>query len=196
MTMRTHLPGIGALAALALAMPSASGAYERGKTPPATSAVASGAQACRDTQMLPNAANLARIRGAVLCLINAERAKRGAKPLRVRAHLRAVAIRRSRDMVRRHYFNHVTPPGGGLNPDFLHLGLRGPAVTGENIAWGSDGYSTALSIVAGWMSSTRHRRTMLSSGYRFTGIGLAVGAPRSLNPGEVAATYTQEFSTR
>jgi len=188
--MRITLLGTGVGIALALACLSpVAGAA-------AWSGLARGAQVCPGTQLVPNAGNLPAVRGAVLCLINAQRATRGAKPLRVRRPLRAVATRRSRDMVRRRYFSHLTAPGAGLNPTYLHLGLRGPPVTGENIAWGSDGFSTALSIVAGWMSSTPHRRNMLSARYRFTGIGIAIGAPRRLNAGDVAATYTQEFAGR
>jgi uncharacterized protein YkwD len=189
---RTTLVIAGALLALAFAGtdPAAAGASAAGGAAAAAPAV------CADTQLLPNAANLARVRRAALCLINQQRAIRGVKPLKSRARLRAVALRRSRDMVNRHYFSHPTAPGGGLNPDFLHLGLRDASRTGENIAWGRDGLSTAQSIIAGWMSSTRHRRNMLAKRFRFTGIGIAIGAPKVIDSTGIAATYTEVFSTR
>ena len=99
-------------------------------------------------------------------------------------------------MVRRHYFSHPTAPGGGLDPDFLHLGLPGASMTGENIAWGSDGLSTAQSVVAGWMSSTPHRRNMLARRFRFTGIGISMGAPKAVDGAQVSATYTEVFASR
>jgi uncharacterized protein YkwD len=189
--MRGNLVTVGAVAALALV-----GAAATASTPVAGAARAAALLPCADTQLVPNVANLPHVRAAILCLINEQRAIRGVAPLRVRPRLRAVAMRRSRDMVRRHYFSHPSAPGGGLNPDFLHLGLRGASMTGENIAWGSDGLSTARSVVAGWMSSTPHRRNMLARRFRFTGVGISMGAPSTLGQGHVSATYTELFASR
>ena len=48
---------------------------------------------------------------AVQCEINAVRAARGLPPIRPRQSLRVAAQRHSEDMVRRHYFAHISPTG-------------------------------------------------------------------------------------
>ena len=53
--------------------------------------------------------------------------------------------------------------------------------------------ATPAQTVRGWMNSPPHRRNMLDRGFREIGIGVALGAPGSNDPG---ATYATEFGRR
>jgi uncharacterized protein YkwD len=153
------------------------------------------ARVCPSSQAIPNRANLVRIRAAVLCLVNQERERHHLRPLRIRRPLRTVAIRHANDMVRRHYFGHVTRAGATLDTRLVRLGYRGGTTIAENLAWGAGGHSTPLTIFAGWMSSARHRANILSRRFRTSGIGVAVGTPQRLPRGQLGATYTHAFAS-
>src|SRR5947199_3423620 len=66
----------------------------------------------------PASRGLTLAKGEMLALINAERARAGAGPLRVDATLNAIAQARSQDMIAHHYFSHHMP-GGGMVFDIL-----------------------------------------------------------------------------
>jgi uncharacterized protein YkwD len=131
----------------------------------------------------------------VLCLVNLERSRRGLEALRLAVRLRDAAAHHSSDMVRRGYFGHLTPGGAGLGARLARVGLR-PGAAAENIAWGLGAYSTAQSIVDGWMRSPVHRANMLSRRYTLIGIGVALGAPGQESADQPTATYTQVFAGR
>jgi uncharacterized protein YkwD len=144
---------------------------------------------------VPARSNLVEVRSAVLCLVNLERSRRELEPLRSAVRLRDAATHHSADMVRRGYFGHLTPGGAGLAARLARVGLR-PAAAAENIAWGLGAYSTALSIVDGWMRSPVHRANILSRRYTFVGIGVVLGAPGHESADQPTATYTQVFAGR
>jgi uncharacterized protein YkwD len=81
---------------------------------------------------------------------NAERVRRGLRPLRVDARLVRSARRHTAWMTRRRSLQHTTAP------------------VGENIAMGQ---SSADEAVRSWMNSPGHRANILSAGY--TRIGVA-----------------------
>ena len=65
---------------------------------------------------------------------------------------------------------------------------------GENLGWGSGSMATPAEMVDAWMHSEGHRSNILYPRYREIGIGVTLGAPQELQPGETgAATYTTEF---
>jgi len=66
----------------------------------------------------------------------------------------------------------------------------------ENIAWGTEHLATPKGIVRGWMNSPGHRANILRGTFREIGIGIVVGAPTRLGPGERGATYTTDFGVR
>ena len=72
------------------------------------------------------------------CLINVQRIERGLPRLRPNGALFRAASRHARDMVRRRYFSHNSPSGGGPTSRIAGAGyLRASQAwaVGENIAW-------------------------------------------------------------
>ena len=153
---------------------------------------------CAGTALTPTAGNLAAVRTAVLCLHNRERAARGLPPLKENAKLRAAAESHSSDMVRRTFFDHDAPGGGGDMVDrILGTGYADGAAwsLGENIAWGTGELATAGQIQRAWMESPGHKTNILRRQFREIGIGIALGAPVNAG-GQSGATYTADFGVR
>lgn len=98
----------------------------------------------------------------MLRLVNLERAKVGAKPLRLShelmeaCHIRAYEITQS--------FSHTRPNG----KKFSSLIRDGKYTAGENIA---AGYSTVAETVEQWMNSPGHRANILRADYTELGVG-------------------------
>ena len=150
------------------------------------------ASGCAGAHALPNAHNAAKIRGATLCLLNRERAKRGLGKIRANKKLRLAATRHSSDMVAQQYFDHVGPAGDdvtGRARQVHYLRARASWFLAENIAWGCGTLSTPASVMKQWMHSPPHRANILAAQARDAGVGVAVGAPS----GAAGATYTLDF---
>lgn len=156
------------------------------------------ARGCVNAQVEPTAANAAKVRQAVLCLHNADRARHGLGRLREHGQLRRAAQQHSAEMARRRFFAHVSPDGRTMVQRVRGTGyLRGGPrwSLGENIAWGTGHRATAAEIHRAWMRSPGHRHNILRRGFREIGIGIVPGAPVAV-PGGVAATYTADFGAR
>ena len=158
------------------------------------------APACPGADVVPTAASLPAARTATLCLVNRERAKRGARRLRTSAALRASAQAYAADMDQRDFFAHVSPGGAGLLERVRRDGryLRGVRRfrVGENLAWGSGERATPRETVKAWMASPGHRANLLDRRFRETGIGIALGAPVAGAAAVPAATYAHHFGRR
>jgi uncharacterized protein YkwD len=131
---------------------------------------------------------------STLCLINAERAERGMRPLKLSRRLSRAARGHAGDMVRRNYFSHDSLSGSSFVDRIRHTGYlsgRGAWIVGENLAWGGGDRSSPESIVRAWMDSPGHRANILQRRFRQIGIGLVLGAPEW--PGFPAATYATDF---
>ena len=132
---------------------------------------------------------------AVRCEINAIRVAHGLRPVGPTSTLDKAAKRHSADMVRRHYFAHVSPSGLTVTERVKRAGyLRGAGShhLGENIAWGSGSAATPAAIVQAWMNSPPHRAIILTPDFRDAGVGIAHGAPQ----GGDGATYTLDVGRR
>jgi uncharacterized protein YkwD len=132
---------------------------------------------------------------ATRCLLNAQRAANGLPALRVDRRLAGAARSHSGDMVRRRYFDHVSPTGSTLGSRIREAGYARGARSwsgGETIAYATGGAGTPAGIVALWMSSPPHRAEILDPGFRQVGIGLAVHTPT----GQRGATVTADFGRR
>ena len=127
----------------------------------------------------------------VLSLINTQRTKRGLIALRADGGLATVSRRHSADMLRRQYFAHSYPGGSTVTSRLKQV--CGAGILGEDIAWGSAAYSTPTSTVSRWMNSPPHRAIILTSTFRYLGVGRAAGTFLK-NPG--AAIYTADFCQR
>ena len=151
------------------------------------------AAACRGANAHPTKARISTVDRATLCLLNAERRKRGLAPLRENSKLDRASLGHSRDMVRRKYFEHGDFAGRIKASGYLSGAFSYDI--GENIAWGGGSYSTPKSIVNSWMHSPGHKANILSRSFREIGIGIARGAPQRGAGGD-AATYTTDFGAR
>ncbi len=182
---------LAALASLALALPAEASAGEP------TSGSSGGG--CRDARLVPDKDNSTRVRAAMLCLLNAERTRRGVPELAASAQLRKAATAYSRKMVRNRFFAHVCPEGSTMQSRIRkgtgYLSHVSDWALGENLGWGSGPKSTPQSMVRMWMASAGHRGNILNERFHHVGIGVATGAPANIG-GARAATYTTDFGYR
>ena len=121
--------------------------------------------------------------GAVLAIVNSERAKAGCKALTVDGRLAAAARKHSADMVARHYFSHTTPNGVTMAQRIDREGYRWSTI-GENIAAGQP---NATEVMKAWMNSPGHRANILNCKFQQIGIGVAFDGRRPV--------WTQDFGT-
>lgn len=145
---------------------------------PGTAGAAAAASPCPNATVVPTAATLLQAREAVLCLINAERTKRGVPKLRVSPQLRRAALAHSADMVRRHYFSHITPAGLAPRARIKRTGYinkNNPASVNETLAIGSGELAAPAALVRQLIDDAPHRRIVVSRRYRDIGIGLILG---------------------
>ena len=118
--------------------------------------------------------------------MNRERAAQGLKPLRVNESLSAAALDRIDDMFAKHYFSHVSPDG--IQP-WEWVDKRGYdyRAMGENLAVG---YTSAASVVDGWMHSPEHRANVLKPVYEEVGVAVVPQSPtRPFHGPTVVALY-------
>ncbi len=107
----------------------------------------------------------------VLAMVNSERANANppCAPLTMNEKLTLAAQRESQDMALNNFFNHINP-----DPTRATLAMRVDATgydwgaLAENIA---AGYSSASSVMSGWMTSDGHRTNILNCTYTEIGIG-------------------------
>ena len=157
-----------------------------------------GARACESANATPASAAKRTMVRATLCVLNAQRARRGLRPLRLNKRLSRAARRHARDMARRNYFDHDSLNGASFVDRIRRVGyLRGVGRwwLGENLAWGTQDRSAPRAITQMWMHSPGHRANILSRSFREVGIGLAYDAPVRMD-GRVAATYATSFGAR
>jgi len=167
-----------------------------GSMPFAGSAPAAARGGCTGAGAAVSARNLPEIERATLCLLNAQRGMHGLARLHANRLLRRAALRHSREMVRKRYFDHTSPSGETFDYRIRQTGyLQGSQAwsLGENIAWGEGPFATPRGIVRQWMNSPPHRHNILTPGFRSIGIGVSPGNPRS---GSGGATYTTDFGSR
>jgi uncharacterized protein YkwD len=161
----------------------------------ATTRHARAAASCPGANAVPTAATLSRAAGATLCLLNAQRAAHGLRPVRTNGILRTSARRYAHAMVAGHFFAHVSPGGQTLAGRMIRYvrGARGWSY-GENLAWGSGSRATPRNIMRAWMASPGHRANILHARWRQIGVGIAPGGPVATPL--PAASYVTHFGWR
>lgn len=117
----------------------------------------------------------------ILQLVNAERAKVGAKPLKSSTDLNKLATMKSQDMVEKNYFSHQSPTYGSPFDMLKTYGVS-YMYAGENIATNRD----ADKVHQAWMNSEGHKKNILNPDFTEIGIGLY---PK----GNGSYAYTQLF---
>ena len=109
-------------------------------------------------------------------LVNAERQRRGLRPLVWDSALTRIARYHSENMARDGVLNHVDSDGLDLRGRAEILGLHGWRALGENIAY-NQGYSDPTAFaVERWMISEKHRENILNGEFTHAGIGIARAA--------------------
>ncbi len=182
---------VAALACALLVAPASASAAKRQRAfcKPATTAAASA---------VPRAMPTIRLARAAVCLVNHRRRVRGLPRLRLNRRLSRAAVWHSHDMVRRHYFGHVSRNGRDVVDRLRrarYLRRQSSWMVGENLAWGSGSWGTPRHIVRSWMRSYGHRRNMLNGRFREIGIGVILGSPVRKTDAP-AATYTTTYGYR
>lgn len=111
----------------------------------------------------------------MLQLVNAERKKKGLKPLVADEQLKNVARSHSSDMLKRGYFSHMTPEG---KDPFYRMKKAGITYrqAGENLAYAS----TLAKAHRGLMNSPSHRAAILNKSFGRVGIGIVDGGKSGL----------------
>ncbi|MEU1806969.1 CAP domain-containing protein [Streptomyces sp. NPDC019937] len=115
----------------------------------------------------------------VVDLVNSERAKVGCSPLKVNAKLAKAAEAHSEDMAEHSDMSHTGSDGSSPGDRIERAGYSW-STYGENVAYG---YSSAKSVMEGWMNSSGHRANILNCDFKEIGVGLA-------QPGDY---WTQDF---
>ena len=157
-----------------------------------------GAQACEAGNATPATSSNRTMVRATLCVLNAERAAAGLKPLRLNKRLSKAARRHAHAMARRKFFSHTSPNGASFVDRIRRTGyLRRTRywTVGENLAWAMRRQAAPRGITDMWMNSPGHRANILSPSFREVGIGIVDGAPVD-GAGRPAATYTTDFGAR
>jgi len=117
-------------------------------------------------------------------LINRERAKEGARPLRWNGRLAAAARNHSRRMAEAGFFAHEDPRHGALRQRLDRARISWSMIA-ENISYARDRRATlsrlAADAVKRWMQSDGHRDNLLEPRYTDTGIGAAFSSNGALH---------------
>jgi uncharacterized protein YkwD len=150
---------------------------------------------CRHADARPHETTLAKMRKAVICLVNHQRAKRGRHSLSPDRHLRRAAQRHTNRMLATNCFKHRCRGEPGLSRRIKRSGYLDGAD-----AWGFAedlGYeSTPREMVNRLLRNRVNRRRMLGRAFRDIGVGNGHGTPvRGLTDSKFV-TYTLVFAWR
>src|SRR4051812_15213814 len=158
-------------------------------------AAPAGAQAadCPGADAVPDAANLAQVGQATLCLLNNERAAQGLHPVTEAPGLTQPSRAYSARMVTENFFAHESPDGRTLVDRLTAVHYIAPDrdwTVRENLAWGQGTPATPRSIMAAWMARPGHRKNIIAGEFPEIGLGVVAGTPGDASWG---ATYTTDF---
>jgi uncharacterized protein YkwD len=119
-------------------------------------------------------AGLTTYESAMVAALNVDRTARGLVPVRVDSRLMAIARARSDDMVAKNYFSHTQPDGRKVF-DMLSAERITWYGAGEIIAWNTYPIESTVSAAnRQWMESPGHKSIIVSTGYNYVGVGLAI----------------------
>ena len=162
-------------------------------------AVAPSAGRCPNQTAPPDSISVAEWEGAVLCLVNAQRANHGLRPLQLDRRLARAGAHHAGSMDAGDYFSHTEPNGSTVKQrafKFNYLPGEGRWQVGEDLGWGHGGGATPRAMVQAWMDSPAHRREILTRSYRNGAVAAVRGAPESGAPEAGALTAAAEFGHR
>ena len=128
--------------------------------------------------------------GQVVTLVNQHRAGLGLVSLQVSPSLTKVAVWKARHMAAYSYMAHddPAPPIARTTAQrYLDCGYPSNAVWGENIAYG---YTSASSVLNGWLGSSGHRANIERSTFRAIGMGAAANGAGTIYWAQAFGTST------
>jgi uncharacterized protein YkwD len=108
----------------------------------------------------------------ILGLVNQERAKVGADPLKINEQLDLAADQHTLDQASLNKMSHTGSNGSNMGDRIKNAGYVFSSA-GENVAYG---FGDAAAVMNGWMNSEGHRQNILNPSYKEIGIGYAQGA--------------------
>ncbi|SFJ69625.1 CAP domain-containing protein [Thermoflavimicrobium dichotomicum] len=135
-----------------------------------------------DSANQASSSSLQAIEKEVIQLVNAEREKRGLKPLKASEKLSDLAQKKSDDMKKNSYFSHYSPTYGSPFDMLNQYGVSYRSAA-ENIAAGQ---MTAKEVMKSWMESSGHRANILNPSFTHIGVGFTKG-------GSMGTYWTQLF---
>ena len=114
---------------------------------------------------------------ALFRLQNAERRRNGLRRLPPSRKLAGAARRHARDMIRRHYFGHVSPANRDVVDRVASTGYsRGRFAVQENLYWWRTRQSPK-SVLRAWMASSAHRNNILNGAWSHFGLAAVMRSP-------------------
>lgn len=126
------------------------------------------------TSNIPTATNATPSEEAVVDLTNKSRSRHDLNHLQTNKKLERAARLHSRDMLRRGFFNHVSPDGTNVVDRVRPTGyLRKSWIVAENIARFPIAISSPLRVHKSWMQSPGHRHNILNPELSEIGVGIA-----------------------
>lgn len=114
----------------------------------------------------PEEDNKGTVAQQVLDLVNEERAKVGAAPLKMNTKAVNAADIRAKEIV--NSFSHTRPNGSSFTTALTESGVTF-RTAGENIAWGQ---KTPQEVMNAWMNSQGHKANILNTAFTEIGIGV------------------------
>lgn len=123
--------------------------------------------AAKDSTPAAVNADLSQDEQKLLELVNDIRKKEGLELLTADENLMKVARTKAKDMIENNYFSHQSPTYGSPF-DMMRQFDNSFRFAGENIA----GNKTVEGAFKAWMASDSHKKNILNSGFKITGIGI------------------------
>ena len=128
------------------------------------------------TDTAVSAATITAQEAKILSFLNADRTALGLVPVRADSRLMAIARARSADMIANSYFSHTLPDGRNVF-DILTASKLTWYSAGEILAWNNYPMDVSASTAnRQWMNSPGHKAVVISTGFNYVGVGLAVDA--------------------
>jgi uncharacterized protein YkwD len=154
--------------------PSASATPSRTASRPASSTnkrrtTAPATQPVKTSQAPSGGSGSSTVAGEVLRLVNEERGKAGCKALSSESHLVAAAQKHTDLQADQNTMSHQLPGEASMGDRVTAAGYQWRGL-GENVA---AGYTSAASVMDGWMNSPGHKANILNCSFEEIGVGLA-----------------------
>ncbi|MCE0536928.1 CAP domain-containing protein [Kineosporia rhizophila] len=123
---------------------------------------------------------------AVIKIVNTERAAAGCEPVTQDQALTQAALTHSEKMEAANQMSHQLPGEADLGTRFTAAGYTGWRSIGENVAYG---YTSAASVMDGWMNSAGHKANILNCSFDDIGVAAVTGDNGTI-------WWTQTFGTQ